>query len=358
MLRKNPFSAIGHIFRQVNDSKLTQTYFPEEKLKSRWSIILDHLVWLVRHKEVNRYYFIYGLDRKKSTATQDVLPYNEFRRIRDKTNLKPAGKNFNYASLLRDKFLFGQYLTSLKFPTPRNIALFEKGNITWLSNMRTEPLSALNNTDEDIDGFCKQLTGLMGEGAFPLRISGGKIYTGEKEISTDELHSKINGQYLWQERIIQHEKMSALHPSSVNTIRLISFNNNNRIEIFSGTLRVGAKSNRVDNWNAGGIAFGIDLPTGRVRRKGVYKPGYGTGVEVHPDSGIRLEGFQIPFFEESMALTKRLHEYFYGTHSIGWDLALTPQGPVFVEGNDDWDGCMPMSLEENFKNRFLKMYDR
>jgi hypothetical protein len=36
--------------------------------------------------------------------------------------------------------------------------------------------------------------------------------------------------------------------------------------------------------------------------------------------------------------------------------AFTPGGLVFVEGNDDWDGCMPVSFKENFEEKFLKMY--
>jgi hypothetical protein len=46
----------------------------------------------------------------------------------------------------------------------------------------------------------------------------------------------------------------------------------------------------------------------------------------------------------------------YGIHSIGWDIAITDNGPIFIEGNDDWDGTIAMSLESDFKSRFLEMY--
>jgi hypothetical protein len=340
----------------VYNPKLSRTYFPGEKLKGKLFILRDHLLWLAKYKEVNRFYYIYGLDRKQAQLYSDVLPYRKFMRIRDSKNLKPEGKNFNYTSLLRDKFVFGQFLTSLNFPTPKNIALFENGNITWLDSMKTESIDSLDNCNVSIDGFCKKLTGLMGDGAFPLELKDGKIYCGSQLLSPEQLKTKMKGEYLWQRKIQQHEQMGSLHPQSVNTIRLITFNVNGKIDIFSATLRIGTNGRRVDNWNAGGIAVGIDLKTGTARKKGIYKPGYGTGVEVHPDSGVTLGGFPIPFFKEATELTKKLHSCFYGIHSIGWDIAITPNGPVFVEGNDDWDGSMPMSLEENFKTRFLKMY--
>lgn len=28
---------------------------------------------------------------------------------------------------------------------------------------------------------------------------------------------------------------------------------------------------------------------------------------------------------------------FYGLHSVGWDVALTENGIMIIEGNDNWD---------------------
>src|SRR5687767_11553642 len=132
----NPISAFSKIMGLVYNPRLSRTYYPDEKLKSKWTILRDHLYWLAKNKEVNKYYYIYGLDRKHSNVYKEVLPYKKFMGIRDGVNLKPKGQNFNYASLLRDKFVFGQFLSSLKFPTPKNIALLENGNITWLDSMK------------------------------------------------------------------------------------------------------------------------------------------------------------------------------------------------------------------------------
>lgn len=341
----------------VNDPKFSKTYFPQAEHKSKFVIWRDILLWLARHKEVHRYYYVYGFDRKNNNVEKEMLPYRTFRTIRDKANLHPDTINFNYASLLRDKFIFGQLLCSLQFPTPKNIALLDHAGVTWLNSMKTISLSSLNSDEHlNIDGFCKKLMGMRGEGAFPLRITGGKIYSGETELTAEHLSEKISGQYLLQERILQHQAISMLHPHSVNTLRIVTFNNYGVTEVFCAMLRMGTNKRNIDNWAAGGIVVGIELESGTLRKEGLYKPGYGGRVESHPDTGVALDGYVVPYFKKSVEMACRLHRYLYGIHSIGWDIAITPDGPVFIEGNEDWDGSITMSLEKNFKSRFLKMF--
>lgn len=348
---------LQRISRLVNDPKLSRSYFPEATRKSKRAIWRENLRWLVQHKEVNRYYYVYGQDRKNIDAEKEVLPYRAFRIIRNSTNLHPNVQGFNYVCLLRDKFIFAQLLSSLHFPTPKNKALLNKDGVTWLDTMTRMPLASLA-TDPQlcVDGFCKKLTGIMGEGAFPLTINNGKIESRDKEISPDDLKEKLSGEYLLQERIVQHPTMSSLHLQSVNTIRMITFNNAGAVSVFCATLRIGAGGRSVDNWASGGIVVGIDLETGTLRQEGFFKPGYGGRISKHPDSNILFEGFAIPFFKESIAMACQLHNYLYGIHSVGWDIAITPEGPVFIEGNDDWEGGIPMSLEKDFKSRFLAMF--
>jgi hypothetical protein len=73
----------------------------------------------------------------------------------------------------------------------------------------------------------------------------------------------------------------------------------------------------------------------------VLKPKYGSQrVEVHPDTGTRFSGLQMPFWKEVLDLCTRAARVTPNLRSVGWDIALTPEGPVIVEGNPDWD--LPM----------------
>ena len=61
----------------VYHPKYSVSYYPEEKLKGKWAILFDNLFWLFKNKEVNKYYYIYGLDRKHSNISNEVLSYKK-----------------------------------------------------------------------------------------------------------------------------------------------------------------------------------------------------------------------------------------------------------------------------------------
>ena len=102
---------------------------------------------------------------------------------------------------------------------------------------------------------------------------------------------------------------------------------------FRAGVRMGREGSHVDNWAKGGVFVGIDMDTGKLLKTGFIKPPYGTTVTQHPDNGLVFEGFEIPFFNEAVKMAKALHSKLYRIHSVGWDIAITPDGPVFIEGN-------------------------
>ncbi len=70
-----------------------------------------------------------------------------------------------------------------------------------------------------------------------------------------------------------------------------------------------------------------------------------------------LDGFEIPYFHDAVELAKVAHTYFYGLDSIGWDIAFTNDGPMIVEGNDDWDGVIAMTLDPDFRAQFEQFFN-
>lgn len=355
---KQLFQDAKQIPRMVTDPKLARTYYPTERRKTKLRILIELLVWLLRYRDVNSYYYVYGFDRLHGVNMDEYLSYRSFRNIRNQRNLHPRGAaGYNYVCIMRDKFVFSQFVSSLGFPAIKNLAICNKESITWLDQMRTVPLETLlQQQDLYFDGFCKRLAGILGKGAFPLRLTDSQLLINDQPITLDELKARLDGQYLLQERVQQHPKMSSLHPASINTVRLITFNNNGTVAPFAAAIRIGTHGKNVDNWAAGGIVVGIDLATGQLREEGFFKPGYGGRVTKHPDTDVEFFQFEIPHFQEAVKLATQLHKYLYGIHSIGWDIAITETGPIFIEGNDDWEGGIPMVLERSFKQRFLAMY--
>jgi len=139
-----------------------------------------------------------------------------------------------------------------------------------------------------------------------------------------------------EEFIIQHPSFSALSPSAVNTVRIYSqLNGLNQVEILGCRLRISVNS-IVDNMAAGNLAAPIDDATGEVTGPGVYGDITKLPERIHPVTGTPIVGFQVPFWEETLEMVKRATLAHPQNRSIGWDIAMTENGPDLIEGNHDW----------------------
>ena len=56
--------------------------------------------------------------------------------------------------------------------------------------------------------------------------------------------------------------------------------------------------------------------------------------EKHPDTGIKFDGYQLPFIKEAMELCKEAAMEVDEIRFVGWDVCITKDGPAIIEGND------------------------
>lgn len=124
--------------------------------------------------------------------------------------------------------------------------------------------------------------------------------------------------------------MAQFHPSSLNTIRVATVKFDDGVEVIEAFFRTGRGGNIVDNAGAGGVFGTIDIETGIIDAVGDE---YGNLYEVHPDSGLPIKGFAIPRWEEAKAMAIELADIVKGNRYSGWDLALTENGWIMIEGN-------------------------
>ena len=170
----------------------------------------------------------------------------------------------------------------------------------------------------------------------PFDGSGGKgIFIADShEFPNEEtLFQAIrrHGHVVVEELIVQTEKMCALHPASLNTVRVPTVKLQDRVEVLTPTLRIGRGGSVVDNASSGGIIVSVDAGTGICTQNGMDEH---NGIYLQtPDTGVILPGFQIPRWDEALLLVKALAEVVPGNHYVGWDIALTDNGWVMVEGN-------------------------
>lgn len=140
-----------------------------------------------------------------------------------------------------------------------------------------------------------------------------------------------------EELIEQGAAMAAIHPGSVNTLRIPTAvikdeAGEPEVRLFNPTLRVGQHGSVVDNFSAGGISALINPETGVICSDGADKKG--KRYVVHPDTEVPFKGFQIPAWDEAVAMVKEAAMMVPGNHYCGWDLAYSAKnGWCMVEAN-------------------------
>ena len=76
----------------------------------------------------------------------------------------------------------------------------------------------------------------------------------------------------------------------------------------------------------------VDVDTGRISTPATDD--YFHVYDTHPDTGIPLVGYQLPMVPEAIAMAKEAAQVFPQVGHVGWDMAVTPDGPAIIEGNN------------------------
>lgn len=79
---------------------------------------------------------------------------------------------------------------------------------------------------------------------------------------------------------------------------------------------------------------------------------YGKKTDTHPDTNIKFEGFEIPYYKEAIKAVCTAHKLFYNINTIGWDIAITEEGPIFIEGNDNWEISLMQACDKGLKKEW------
>lgn len=174
------------------------------------------------------------------------------------------------------------------------------------------------------------LFGHWGQGVKLFHVDNGFIP--ELNMSVNDLFMKYNKNFIVQSKLEQHPELARLNPTSVNTIRVMSYRKENEVIILYAVIRIGRLGKVVDNETAGGIKADIDLQTGRI--KGLA---FGSPTEKNmpqTDSGAILDNYLIPSFPKVLDFVRDLHFRLPYFRLIGWDISVDTNGnPVMIEWN-------------------------
>lgn len=241
-------------------------------------------------------------------------------------DLLPKANNYSMSSSYSDK-----NFTELLFPGENIIHSILK-NINGYYYYEDEPVS-----EEDAILRCQDMKEVIikpsreskGNSVQLISVKGGVTDKDGKTI--DRLFRDYKKDFLIQNRVRQHKEMAALNPSSLNTLRILSYRSGMEVLIIYSVVRIGRLNQVVDNQSAGGLSTTIS-PEGKLGKFSFGKVGC-DNIE-KTDTGVQLEGYQIPSFEKAIEFVKRLHFKLPFFNIIGWDVAIEENGePILVEFN-------------------------
>ena len=130
-----------------------------------------------------------------------------------------------------------------------------------------------------------------------------------------------------------HPQLRELSPYSLASLRVRMLHDGSGTphQLGRADIKFARRGGIVSNVSQGGVYVLID-EAGRFENEAIDL--VGTHYQVHPDTGVRFEGRAVPFYDKAVALCRRAQlalasDFFL----IGWDVAITPRGPVIIELN-------------------------
>lgn len=193
-------------------------------------------------------------------------------------------------------------------------------------------LNLLEASEEDFAKFlegrgdiiCKPIDGSSGQGILKC--------TPEEYGDPKALYQRLReaGIGIVEDKVIQHPAIAALCPTSVNTIRVATLLGDKKEGIVYAYIRIG-NGKVMDNVDCGGMAAPVDIETGVITGVGANKAG--ETYEIHPMTGTKIPGTQIPYWEDVKTMCLNAMHVVPQVRFVAWDVAITEDGPVFIEGN-------------------------
>ena len=309
------------------------------------------LIWKYdcKYKFILKEYFDEGLHRADHPLDEYALlmEWSRLRYIWDYT-LYP-----DVVQKVANKIEFKKILQENGYPVSAVLGI--------LSMQDGEPiLERVDGTKEKLDDVLRTTGGifvkpdnlLQGKGCAKIQLGsapGRYLINGEyadlaavadfitKKPESDGTHSitQVKDALLAELLVENHESLRAFHANSLNTLRIIIMRTpSGGVELNRAIMRFGTGGSSVDNLYAGGIGVPVETSTGRLVTYGHTLATDTPPYYKHPDSGLTFDGFEVPFWKESLEMSIEIRrKLFPEVFNIGFDIAITPSGPVMIEAN-------------------------
>jgi len=293
--------------------------------------------------------FLWGL-ANPAMASRDIADYtsrSQLYRLQARHNPK------SLAFLTEDKAFFYGYCQGVGIAVPRLFGVFQpQGGYSTRGPLLRERADWHRFFFEEVpDSFVvKPSKGVYARGLKVLSREGSSLIDQDgRHFSVDQLldHLSADKSYdTWviQERVVNHPQLAALSGSrSVQTARTVTFVGQDRQpRVLFACFKVVASDHASDNFDygeSGNLLGNVDIETGKLE-KVVGKAKSGVGLDPHthhPRTGLPFDEVVLPHWPALLRLAEEAALKFWPLRTIGWDIAIGPDGPIILEGNVWWD---------------------
>ena len=215
----------------------------------------------------------------------------------------------------------------------------------WWALASTMTLNQFKDKLSCFDIIAKPVAGTRGEGIQKITKGGIK--------DEDALFARLqDDDCLLEECIEECSELSEFHPSSLNTIRVVTISNEDNFRVFGALFRMGAHGSVIDNTHAGGVYAPINIGNGVIEIDAI--DAQNNHYSSHPDSGKPINGFKIPEWDRIVETCRKASQTIPNVRFAGWDVCVTKNREIeIIEGNHapDFDGGMQAPLKVGVKRQ-------
>lgn len=270
--------------------------------KSKIYLFFDAIVCGIKYQAGYVDYSLFEMYKMNSKERKTIITRGINNELMKKYNKKEDLKYFS------DKLLFNQ-----KFSKYLNREWL------YLTNDNFDKFEKFLKGKKEI--IVKPTVGSCGQGVDKLKVTDYK----PKEIFERLIN---NNTRLVEEVATQCEEIGKLHPTSINTVRVVTLKG----KVVVALLRIGNHGYVVDNFNHGGMAAPVDINDGTINYKAIDKKH--NIYEIHPYTKEKIVGVKIPMWVEIVKLCEAASKEIPTVGYVGWDVCVGKDKPFLIEGNE------------------------
>ncbi len=253
--------------------------------------------------------------------------------------------NAGLRELVDDKAVFAARASSEGLAIPRTLALVTP---PLAFDAQGRPLQAEDDwtrwfRDTLPSAFVvKPARGMGGQRIDFFEKRGGEVWLGSRRLTPDQLRGRLceeapYGPAIVQERIRNHSSLVKLSGTdALQCTRMVTvIARSGAIELLVAFQKLIVGPHQFDNvagsWTRN-IVAAIEPGSGTLGAAWSD----GAPCAFHPQTAMAIREFSLPHWTRARALVERAALLARPLRAIGWDVALTEDGPLLIEGNSEW----------------------